>query len=363
MSSRTVKACIVSEPGGSPEVTDIVLPDVGHTDVRIRIVAVGVCRSDLSMYDGTLAPQFPVVLGHEASGVVLETGSAVTSPAVGDEVVVNWATPCRECWFCGRSEPWLCSAAEGVISTPAGTLLDGTKVHGCLGIGAMAEELVLPAVAAMPAPPGVELTDAALLGCAVLTGVGAATNAAQIRAGDSVAVFGVGGVGLSAIAGARIRGASTVIAIDRSPEKEELARAAGATDFLVAEDRINRAIRGLTEGRGVDHALDCVAHPATIRQAWSSTRRGGSVFLVGIGPKDQQVSFNPLELFHFSRTLGSSVYGNTDPARDLPTLGALVRAGDLDIAGMVTHRLPLDQAPQAFKRMIRGEGGRQLLQV
>jgi S-(hydroxymethyl)glutathione dehydrogenase/alcohol dehydrogenase len=356
-----VKAVVVRGVNEVPTVEDVELRQVGDTDVRIRVVGAGVCHSDLSMVNGTLTPPYPLVLGHEASGIVAEVGSAVTDLEVGQPVVLNWAVPCRECWYCRNGEPWLCSTIEGVTATPGGTLADGTEVNVLLGVGAMAEEVVVPAAAAVPLPEGVPLEEAALLGCAILTGVGAAVNAAKVQPGQSVLVVGLGGVGLAAVAGARLAGATTIIAVDRSAEKEALARRAGATHFLVADPKLSRQVRELTEGRGTDVALECVGAATTIRQAWGCVRRGGTCVVVGVGPRDQEVTFNPLELFHFARILTSSVYGDSDPERDLPKLGEHVRSGRLDLAGLVTHRIALDGVAEAFERMKRGEGGRSLV--
>jgi S-(hydroxymethyl)glutathione dehydrogenase/alcohol dehydrogenase len=276
-------------------------------------------------------------------------------------VVLNWAVPCRTCWHCTHGEPWLCSTIEGTTGSPGGTLADGTPYQACLGLAAMAEEVVCPAEAVVPIPDGVPLEEAALLGCAVLTGIGAVTNAAHVQPGESVLVIGLGGVGLCAVIGARLAGAGRIIGVDTSPAKESLARAVGATDFLEAAPDLHRQVRALTEGRGADRALECVGQAATIRTAWSSVRRGGTCVVVGLGPQDQQVTFSPLELFHFSRTLTSTVYGNTDPAADLPALADHVLAGRLDLGPLVTDRIGLDGVPAAFERMQRGEGGRSLV--
>jgi S-(hydroxymethyl)glutathione dehydrogenase/alcohol dehydrogenase len=356
-----VKAVVVRGVNETPTVEDVELRPLGAPDVRIRVVGAGVCHSDLSMVNGTLTPPYPLVLGHEASGVIAEVGSAVTGLEVGQGVVLNWAVPCRECWYCEHGQPWLCSTIEGITGTPGGTLADGTEVNVLLGIGSMAEEIVVPATAVVPVPDGVPLEEAALMGCAILTGVGAATNTARVQPGQSVLVIGQGGIGLAAVMGARLAGATTIIAVDRSAEKEELARTAGATHFLVADPKLSRQVRTLTDGRGADVALECVGAAATIRQAWGSVRRGGKCVIVGVGPRDQEVTFNPLELFHFSRTLTSSVYGDSDPERDLPKLGEHVRSGQLNLGALVTHRIGLDGVAEAFERMKRGEGGRSLV--
>jgi S-(hydroxymethyl)glutathione dehydrogenase/alcohol dehydrogenase len=353
------RALVASRPG-ELTVQDVTLRPLGGDDVRVRVAGVGVCHSDLSMVDGTLRPSYPLVLGHEASGVVTEAGAS-SGVEAGRHVVLNWAVPCDTCWHCTHGEPWLCSTIEGSTGSPGGTLADGTPVQACLGLGAMAEEVVVAGRAVVPLPDDVPLEEAALLGCAILTGVGAAQNAGRVSPGDSVLVLGLGGVGLSTVTGARLAGAERIIAVDRSDAKESLALAAGATDFLVASPDLAKEVRGLTEGRGADVALECVGSATTIRQAWTAVRRGGTCVVVGVGPKDQQVTFNPLELFHFSRTLVSSVYGNSDPRRDIAGLLDHVAGGRLDLGASITHRIGLDDVPAAFERMQRGEGGRALV--
>jgi S-(hydroxymethyl)glutathione dehydrogenase/alcohol dehydrogenase len=355
-----VTRALVATGPGELGVQDVSLRPLGAGDVRVRIAGVGVCHSDLSMVNGTLRPAYPMVLGHEAAGVVTEAGSDA-GIEVGRHVVLNWAVPCDTCWHCTHGQPWLCSTIEGVTGVPGGTLVDGTPVDACLGLGAMAEEVVVAANAVVPLPDDVPLEEAALLGCAILTGVGAARNAGGVTKGDVVLVVGLGGVGLSAVAGARLAEAARIIAVDVSATKEPLARTAGATDFLVASPDLAKQVRALTEGRGADVALECVGSATTIRQAWTAVRRGGTCVVVGVGPKDQQVTFNPLELFHFSRTLVSSVYGNSDPRRDIAGLLEHVAAGRLDLSATITDRISLEDVPEAFERMRRGEGGRALV--
>jgi S-(hydroxymethyl)glutathione dehydrogenase/alcohol dehydrogenase len=362
-----VKAVVVTAPGAPPEVREIALPPVGPEDVRVAVAAAGVCHSDLSMINGTLAPEFPLVLGHEASGTVAEVGAAVRRFKPGDRVVVNWAAACRECWYCAQGEPWLCSTAEGVVSPENGaTLADspaGAPLHMCMGVGGFAEELVIGARSLVPLPDDAPLDLGALLGCAVLTGVGAVRNTARVRSGDSVLVIGLGGIGLSAVMGARMAGAGPIIAVDRTPEKQGLALAAGATHFLTGDGKLAKQVRALTGGRGVEHAFECVGSPATIRSAWQSARRGGQCTIVGVGPRDAEVTFNPLELFHFARTLTSSVYGSCDPERDVPALAEQMRLGRFDIATLVTHRIGLEEVGAAFARMEAGQGARSLIEM
>src|SRR4051794_9034755 len=261
----------------------------GSGEVRIRVAACGVCRSDLSMQDGTLPVPMPAVLGHEASAVVEEVGEGVVNVEPGDHVVVSWIPQCGSCFFCLRGQPQLCQSADVVLM--AGGLLDGTprlRLDGAplfqmCGTGTFSEVTVVPATSVVPIPADVPLDVAALLGCAVLTGVGAALNAATIRPGDAVAVVGCGGVGLNIIQGARIAGAEVIVAVDVHPAKLAVAEAFGATHTVDAgsKDPAN-AVRDLTGQRGADVAFEALGQGATIAQAIEMTRRGGQAVLVGI---------------------------------------------------------------------------------
>ncbi|HEY9329289.1 MAG TPA: Zn-dependent alcohol dehydrogenase [Streptomyces sp.] len=356
-----VRAAVLSAVGAPLEITDITLPEPGPGQVRVRLAAAGVCHSDLSLSNGTMRLPVPAVLGHEGAGTVVSVGEGVGHLAPGDGVVLNWAPSCGSCHHCGIGEVWLCvNALAGAANIHARTA-DGTELHPGLNVAAFAQETVVAANCVLPAPDGIPLTDAALLGCAVLTGYGAVHHSAQVRAGESVVVFGIGGVGLAVLQAARIAGASKIIAVDVSAEKEDLARRAGATDYVIASATTPREIRGLTGGQGADVAVECVGRATTIRAAWESTRRGGRATVVGIGGKDQQVTFNALEIFHWGRSLTGCVYGNSDPARDLPVLAGHIRAGRFDLSMMVTERIGLDGIPAAFDNMIAGKGGRALV--
>lgn len=356
-----VRAAVLPAVGAPLEITEIDLPEPGPGQVRVRLAAAGVCHSDLSLSNGTMRVPVPAVLGHEGAGTVLAVGEGVTHVAPGAAVVLNWAPSCGSCHACSLGEVWLCAnALNGAADVHARTA-DGTDLHPGLNVAAFAEETVVSAGCLLPLPDGVPLTDAALLGCAVLTGYGAVHHSARVQPGETVAVYGVGGVGLAALQAARIAGAAKIVAVDVSPEKEELARAAGATDYVVASENTAREIRGLTGKQGVDVAVECVGRASTIRTAWDSTRRGGRTTVVGIGGKDQQVTFNALEIFHWGRTLSGCVYGNSDPARDLPVLAEHVRAGRLDLGALVTERIALEGIPAAFENMLAGKGGRALV--
>ncbi|MEU1130173.1 Zn-dependent alcohol dehydrogenase [Streptomyces sp. NPDC005900] len=356
-----VRAAILPAVGSPLEIADIELPEPGPGQVRVRLAAAGVCHSDLSLSNGTMRVPVPAVLGHEGAGTVVSVGEGVTGVAPGDGVVLNWAPSCGGCHACSLGEVWLCANALAGAADVYAKRPDGTDLHPGLNVAAFAEETVVAADCLLPVPDGVPLTDAALLGCAVLTGYGAVHHSAKVRAGESVAVYGVGGVGLATLQAARIAGAAQIIAVDVSPDKEQLARSAGATDYVVASQTTARDIRGLTGGNGVDVAVECVGRAVTIRTAWESTRRGGRTTVVGIGGKDQQVTFNALELFHWGRTLSGCVYGNCDPALDLPVLAEHIRAGRLDLSALVTDRITLDGIPAAFEHMLAGKGGRALI--
>jgi S-(hydroxymethyl)glutathione dehydrogenase/alcohol dehydrogenase len=352
---------VVRSPGARPEVAELRLPEIGPGQVRVRIRAAGVCHSDLSMVNGTIRAPYPLVLGHEAAGEVIEAGEHVTRAAVGDHVVLNWQPPCRDCWFCKQGEPWLCSTSSGVAALANGITLDGVPVHVALGLGALAGQVVVPESAVIKVPAELGFDRAALLGCGVLTGTGAVRNTARVVPGESVVVIGLGGVGLSVVAAARAAGASDVIAVDVSEAKKGLAETAGATDFVVSSEALSKEIRVRTSGRGADHAFECVGRATTIRAAWRATRRGGHVTVVGMGSNEDLVQLSALDIFSSARTLRSSVYGGADFDAEIPRLAADVLSGALSIDHLISERIDLPGVPAAFDRMSRGEGARSVV--
>lgn len=362
MSAGPLRAIVAFEREAELTITELSLPAVGPGEVRVKVLAAGVCHSDLSMLNGTITPKFPVILGHEAAGVVVELGAGVDDLKEGQRVVLNWAAPCRRCWFCLHAEPWLCRRVEGVVTVPRGELQDGTPLNISLGVGAFAEETVLPRDAVVPIPDSVDIEVAAVMGCAVLTGFGAVHNTARVRSGEAVVVFGLGGIGLSAVAAARLAGAYPIIAVDVNEAKAADAKRMGATTFLPYEDKIVRAVRKLTGGRGADHALECVGKPTTIKAAWSCTRRGGTCTVVGVGRLTDEVRLSAMEIFHYARTLTSSVFGSCDPQRDIPILAELVQSGTVDLAPLISHRVPMEGINEAFDRMRAGEGLRSVIE-
>jgi S-(hydroxymethyl)glutathione dehydrogenase/alcohol dehydrogenase len=356
-----VSAVVVREAGAAPAIEELTLPEPGPGEVRVKVRAAGVCHSDLSMVNGTLRPPYPLVLGHEAAGEVVAVGGDVTRVKAGDHVSLNWQPPCRMCWYCSNGQPWLCATTSGIAATENGGTVRGVAAYMTLGLGAFAEEVLVPENAVIGVPDELDFASAALLGCAVLTGTGAVRNTAGVAQGDSVLVIGLGGVGLSVVTAARAAGASSVIAVDVSEGKKALAEAAGATDFVVASDALTKDVRGRTEGRGADHAFECVGRAATIRAAWRATRRGGQVTVVGMGRADDNVELSALDIFHSARTLRSSVYGDSDPDHDIPVLAADVLNGTIAVEHLITDRIGLSDVPAAFDRMSRGEGARSVV--
>jgi S-(hydroxymethyl)glutathione dehydrogenase/alcohol dehydrogenase len=356
-----VRAAVLYEVGGPPRLEELELLPPGPDQVRVSLRATGVCHSDLSLAQGRLAHRLPVVLGHEGVGQVVEAGAAVRDVAVGDTVVLNWAPACRDCWFCRGGEPYLCQNAERAWHRPHARTADGHEVYPALGVGGFAGETVVDARACVRVPGDVPAVEAALLGCAVLTGIGAVRNAAKVQPGQSVVVFGLGGVGLCAVQGARIAGAARIVGVDPAPDKADLARRLGATDVIEPGPDVAKRVRALCDGRGADHAIECVGRAETIRAAWSSTRRGGHTTVVGLGSTTDRLEFNALEVAHFARTLAGCMYGNCDPGLDIPFLLACYRAGDLDLRAMVTGEVGLEEVGAALTRLAAGAGARSVV--
>lgn len=354
-------AAVVREAGAPVRVEEILLPDPGPTQVRVRLFATGVCHSDLSLASGTLSSRTPVVLGHEGCGEVVEVGAEVRSVTAGDTVLLNWAPACRACWWCDHGEPHLCANAATAGDRAYAELSDGAPLYPGLGVGAFATETVVDEAACIAIPGDIDRQTAALLGCAVITGVGAVRHAAGVRSGESVVVIGLGGVGLSAVQGARLAGAATIVAVDGSGPKRELALRLGATEALAPGGELGRQVRALTEGRGADHAIECVGRADTIRTAWSVTRRGGRATVVGLGAKTDSLSLSAFEVAYFARILQGSMYGSADPAVDIPILLDEVRSGGLDLEAMVTRRIGLEDVENAFADMSSGQGARSLV--
>ncbi len=360
-----MKAAICTEFDKPVRVEDVTLDAPGRDEVRVRIAACGVCHSDLSVIHGVLRSKLPCVLGHEGAGIVEEVGAGVTALRPGDKVVLSWVMSCGRCFYCRIGKPQLCELGERINKT--NRMPDGsTRVHQgkddlwvFSAVGALAEEAVVPASAAVKLPPDAPLDKCALLGCAVLTGVGAVFNTAQVAPGSSVVVFGCGGVGLNAVQGAAIAGAERIIAVDAQPAKLELARRFGATDVIDATktDAVD-AVRALTEGRGADYGFEAIGRTKTVEQAWAAVRKAGTCVAIGLGSFKESVSINALMLPMLEKRLLGCWYGSANVHVEVPRLLALYRRGKLKLDELVTKTYPLDAVNEAFRDMESGANAR-----
>ncbi len=350
-----MRAAVLRNTGDDAvEVLDNVeLEETGPGLVRVAIRATGVCHSDLSAMNGTIPQPAPCVLGHEGAGEVVEVGPGVTNVAVGDHVIVVWVPPCGECRYCLTGQANLCSAIMMTAGFMPRFKLDGAPVFGMAGTGTFAEEVVLPSQSVVKVDNDVPYEIASLIGCGVMTGVGAAINAAKVRPGSSVAVFGCGGVGVSVIQGARIAGAAEIVAVDLVESRREDAKRFGAT-HAVSPDDLGAAAAEITAGEGFDYAFEAIGLPTTIRAAYDAVRRGGTACIVGVGRAEQKIEFNAFELFFMEKTLLGTIYGSADVRVDFHRLLRLWRAGRLDLEGMITKRAKLDGINQAFDDMKAG---------
>lgn len=356
-----VKAAIVHEHGQeAPDVRgDVELIGPGEGEVRVRVHSTGVCHSDISGMSGVIPQPAPFVLGHEGAGEVVEVGPGVTKVAEGDRVIISWIPPCGECRYCLNGEPHLCQLSVVEMSTPRFEL-DGEAMPGFAGTGTFAEEMVVAEHATIPFADDVPWEIGALIGCGVMTGVGAAINTDAVAPGSSVAVIGCGGVGVSAIQGARIAGAAEIVAIDTVEDKLGWAEDFGASHG-VTPDGVDDVVQEVTGGEGFDAVFEAVGAAATMRQAYDLTRRGGTAVIVGAGDAEDMVEFSAFELFYMDKTIKGTIYGGADVRTDFDRLIRLWRAGRLDLEGMITRRLELDQVTDALEAMKRGEVVRQVI--
>ena len=355
-----IKALVARDAGNAPEVEELRLPEIGPGQVRVRIRAAGVCHSDLSMVNGTLRPPHTLVLGHEAAGEVVETGDGVEGFAEGDHVVLAFVPSCGDCEPCRAGRAALCE--PGAAANTAGTLLagerrlhdaDGGTLHHHLGVSAFADHVVVAAESAVRVDADLPYEIAALFGCAVLTGVGAVLNSAQVQEGDSVAIFGLGGVGLAALLGAKVAGASTIVAVDVVPEKLALAQRLGATHVVDAsKDDPVVAIKDLTRG-GADYTFEAVGNVKVIRQALEALGAGGALTIVGVPKLGTSAEFVVHALYQNKAILGCR-YGTARPRRDFPMLADLYLGGRLKIDELITRHYALDQFDAALADLRAG---------
>jgi S-(hydroxymethyl)glutathione dehydrogenase/alcohol dehydrogenase len=357
-----VKAAVLQNVGDTTvEVRDdVTTVPVGAGKVKVRIHATGVCHSDLSAMNGTIPVAVPAVLGHEGAGEVIEVGPGVSGLSEGDHVVICWSPQCGYCKDCTNGQPQLCMSYMINTFTDAHFLMGETPTFGMAGAGTFAEEMVVLEQGAIQIDKDIPYDVASLVGCGVMTGVGAVINAGKVEPGSSVLVIGCGGVGISAIQGARLSGASTILAVDMVDRKLEWAKQFGATHAVTPAD-LPGAIQELTGGAGFDYGFEVVGRSDTIKAAYDATRRGGTTVVVGVGRAEDMLQLSAFDLFYNEKNLKGSYYGSANIKRDFPRLLSLWRAGRLDLEGMITRRLGIGDINEAFGAMQAGEVIRQVI--
>jgi S-(hydroxymethyl)mycothiol dehydrogenase len=352
---QQVRAVVARSKGAPVSVETINVPDPGPGEAVVQVQACGVCHTDLHYREGGINDEFPFLLGHEAAGLIESVGEGVTDVAPGDFVILNWRAVCGECRACNRGEPWYCFNTFN--ATQKMTLADGTELSPALGIGAFAEKTLVHAGQCTKVDPSASPAAVGLLGCGVMAGLGAAINTGNVGRGMSVAVIGCGGVGSAAVAGARLAGAGTIIAVDLDDQKLKWATGLGATHTVNSSQKdAVEAIQELTGGFGADVVIDAVGRPETWKQAFYARDRAGTVVLVGVPTPDMKVPDIPLiDVFGRGGSLKSSWYGDCLPSRDFPMLVDLYQQGRLDLDAFVTETVGLEDVEAAFERMHHGD--------
>lgn len=352
--SQHVRGIIAKAKGQPVSMETIVVPDPGPGEAVVAIQACGVCHTDLHYREGGINDEFPFLLGHEAAGVVESIGPGVEDVAPGDYVILNWRAVCGNCRACRRGQPQYCFSTHN--ATQKMTLEDGTELSPALGIGAFCDKTLVAAGQCTKVDETAPATAAGLLGCGVMAGIGAAINTAGVTRGQSVAVFGCGGVGDAAIAGAKLAGASTIIGVDVDDRKLEWAQQFGATHVCNSsrQDPVE-FVRSVTGGFGADVCIEAIGKPEVYRQAFEARDLAGTVVLVGVPTPEMTIELPFIELFGRGGALKSSWYGDCLPSRDFPMLIDLYLQGRLDLDGFVSETITLDDVEEAFHKMERGE--------
>jgi S-(hydroxymethyl)mycothiol dehydrogenase len=349
-----VKGVVARSKGAPVTVETILVPDPGPGEAIVDVQACGVCATDLHYREGNINDEFPFLLGHEAAGVVSAVGNGVTDVAVGDFVVLNWRAVCGQCRACLKGRPHYCFATHNAAQKM--TLADGTELSPALGIGAFVEKTLVHSGQCTKVDPAAPATAAGLLGCGVMAGAGAAMHTGAVRRGESVAVFGCGGVGDAAIAGAKLAGATTIVAVDVEDRKLDWARRFGATHTVNSRETDPvEAIRSLTGGFGVDVAIDAVGHPEVFAQAFYARDLAGRVVMVGVPAPDVRIELPAIDVFGRGGAITSSWYGDCLPSRDFPMLADLYLQGRFPLDEFVTETIGLDDVEQAFDDLRRGD--------
>lgn len=352
---QTVQGVVARGKGEPVTLEEVVIPDPGAGEAVVAVQACGVCHTDLHYREGGINDDFPFLLGHEAAGIVETVGEGVTDVQAGDFVILNWRAVCGQCRACRRGRPWYCFDTHNAAQPM--TLADGTALSPALGIGAFADKTLVHAGQCTKVDPAARPEAVGLLGCGVMAGLGAALNTGNVGRGDSVAVIGCGGVGNAAIAGARLAGADTIIAIDVDAKKLTWASGLGATATVDASQvaDVVEAVQGLTGGFGADVVIDAVGRPETWKQAFYARDLAGTVVLVGVPTPDMKLELPLIDVFGRGGALKSSWYGDCLPSRDFPMLVSLYLQGRLDLDAFVSETIGIGDVEAAFDRMHRGE--------
>lgn len=351
--AQQVRGVVAMAKGEPVSIQTINIPDPGPGEAVVAVQACGVCHTDLHYREGGINDEFPFLLGHEAAGVVESVGEGVTEVSPGDYVILNWRAVCGQCRSCLKGKPQYCFDTHN--ATQKMTLEDGTELSPALGIGAFCDKTLVAAGQCTKVDSAAKPEVAGLLGCGVMAGIGAAINTGEVGRGDTVAVFGCGGVGNASIEGSRIAGASKIIAVDIDDNKLELAKTFGATHTVNSlEVDAVEAIRELTGGNGVDVAIEAIGLPQTYEQAFYARDLAGTVVLVGVPNPEMKIELPYIEMFGRGGALKSSWYGDCLPSRDFPMLIDLYLQGRLNLDGFVSETIDLDSVEEAFHKM---EGG------
>jgi S-(hydroxymethyl)mycothiol dehydrogenase len=351
----TARGAIARVPGAPAEIEEFTIDDPGPNEVLVRILASGVCHTDLGVKMGTYGTDgFPFLLGHEGAGIVEAVGPGVESPQVGDHVILAWRAPCGNCRFCRTGQPNYCANSLNAEKRMRGK--DGVLLNPVLGIGTFCTHTLVHAKQAIPIAHDLPAPQMSLIGCGVMTGVGAALYQAKVTPGSSVAVFGCGGVGDSVIAGARLAGATTIIAVDIDPRKLEWAKEFGATHTVNAREVDPVAkIKELTGGNGVNFSFEAVGRPETLEQAIFCRDLAGTCIFIGVPGPGPKLTLELQRFFDLGGYLGVSWYGNCLPTRDFPLLASWYQQGQLNLDKVVSRTIKLEETEEAFKAMERGE--------
>ena len=356
--TQTIQGVIARSKGAPVEVVDIVIPDPGPNDVVVKVQATGVCHTDLAYRDGDIADEFPFLLGHETAGVVETVGEDVTHVEPGDFVVLNWRAVCGECRACRKGDTKNCFNTHNASQRM--TLVDDTPLTPALGIGSFAEKTLVHEKQCTKVDPEADPAAAGLLGCGIMAGLGAAVNTGEVQRGESVVVFGLGGVGLAAVAGAALAGASTVVAVDVDKRKCDVATEKfGATHAIcskdMSEDDVIEAVRDLTGGFGADVAIDAVGIQPTWRQAFYSRDLAGRMVMVGVPNQTDHVDIPAIDLYARGGSIKPAWYGDCLPERDFPTYVELYKQGRFPLGEFVSERIGVGDIEESFDKMKRGD--------